>query len=150
MTTARIFFVIRTVDMASPFQRRAAVVSGAVVSGAVVSRAVAAAAASITSATARAADANGVWSTGSEVTAAPIRVAMNLCVSGDTIRSRSATKYQDGFSFHAGVVIFSAMQLTETGFCVAAMSAVSSAVASGAAAARKPTTSNETNPSLSG
>src|SRR5262249_34619715 len=111
---------------------------------------VAAAAAWMKSATARGADANGGWSVGSEVTAAPILVAMNLCVSGETIRSRSATRYQDGFSFQAGVVIFSAMQLIETGFCVAAMSAVSSAVASEAAAARKPSTSNETNPFLSG
>src|SRR5262244_3523491 len=103
MTTARIFCVIRTVAMSASFQRRAAAVSGAV----------AAAAASITSATARGADANGVWSVGSEVTAAPILVAMNLCVSGETIRSRSATRYHDGFSFQAGVVIFSAMQLIE-------------------------------------
>ena len=44
----------------------------------------------------------GVWSTLNARVVAPIRPAMNCCVSGLIMRSSCATKYHEGFFFHAG------------------------------------------------
>ena len=43
------------------------------------------------------------------------------------MRSRSASRNQEGFSFHAGLVMGSSTHLMAIGFCVAAISAASSA-----------------------
>jgi hypothetical protein len=48
-----------------------------------------------------------VWSTFSRRICAPMRFAMNSSVAGLIIRSSSATRYQDGFVFQAGLGAFS-------------------------------------------
>jgi hypothetical protein len=50
---------------------------------------------------------NGVWSTFSDRIRARIRFAINNCAAGLIIRSSSATRYQEGFAFQAGLGAFS-------------------------------------------
>src|SRR2546421_7855796 len=102
------------------------------------------------SATALGCDLKGLWSTGRETTVDFILCAVNRCVSGETMMSLFAMRNHDGFSFHAGWVIGSTRHLAAIGFCAAAITAVSSAEASGATALRKSSTFSQKNPSWSG
>jgi len=46
---------------------------------------------------------NGVWSTFSDRMRAPMRCAIKSWVAGLIIRSSSARRYRDGFTFKAGL-----------------------------------------------
>src|SRR5258708_20904364 len=95
-------------------------------------------------------EAKGEWSTGKATILDFILSAVYRCVSGETMRSFSAIRNQDGFSFHAGFVMGSPRHLSAIGFWVAAMSAVSSVDASGAMALRNASAVTQSSPSESG
>src|SRR5258706_15208563 len=83
-------------------------------------------------------EAKGQWSTSKETILDFILSAVYRGVSGETMRSFSAMRNQDGFSFHAGLVMGSPRHLIAIGFwVVAAISAISSLDATGPMALRK-------------
>jgi len=82
-------------------------------------------------------EAKGHWSTSKETILDFILSAVYRGVSGETMRSFSAMRNQDGFSFHAGLVMGSPRHLIAIGFWVAAIRAISSLDATGAMALRK-------------
>src|SRR5260370_8173759 len=94
-------------------------------------------------------EAKGEWSTSKATILDFILSAVYRCVSGETMRSFSAIKNQDGFSRHAGFVMGSPRHLSAIGFWVAAIIAGSSVHASGPMALRNPSAVTQPTPPAS-